>query len=59
MDVYVYFLKYKIHGQQEVSENGDITLVEFKTLYQEYYDFTDEELEALFDGIAFSQAVPY
>ena len=30
--------------------NGEITLPEFKALYQEHYDFTDEELENLFNG---------
>ena len=31
--------------------NGEITLPEFKALFQEHYDFTDEELENLFNGI--------
>ena len=31
--------------------NGEITMPEFKALYQEHYDFTDEELENLFNGI--------
>jgi Ca2+-binding EF-hand superfamily protein len=31
--------------------NGEITLPEFKALYQEHYDYTDEELESLFRGI--------
>lgn len=31
--------------------NGEITLPEFKAFYQANYDFTDEELENLFNGI--------
>lgn len=32
-------------------KNGEITLPEFKELYNTYYDYTDEELEDLFQGI--------
>lgn len=40
-----------IFQQFDTLGNGEITLPEFKALYQAHYDFTDEELEDLFSGI--------
>eukprot|EP00977_Amphora_coffeiformis_P005628 scaffold1182_cov165-Amphora_coffeaeformis.AAC.4 len=40
-----------IFQQFDTLGNGEITLPEFKTLYQEHYDFSDAELETLFHGI--------
>lgn len=40
-----------VFDEFDLRNNGEITLAEFKALYRQHYDFTDEELEHLFEGI--------
>jgi calcium-dependent protein kinase len=41
----------KMFGRFDKLKDGEISLAEFKEAFSEHYDYTDEELERLFEGI--------
>ena len=41
----------RMFGKFDKLKNGEITMPEFKQTLSEYYDYTDEEMERMFEGI--------